>query len=53
MLFVKKKDRSVKMCIDYRELNKMMIENKYLLLKSDNLKGAMVYLKTNLRYDYY
>ena len=40
MLFVKKKDRSVRMCIDYHELDKVMIENKYLLPKIDNLKGC-------------
>ena len=45
---MKKKDRSMRMCIDYRELNKVMIENKYLLLRIDDLKGAMVFLKTNL-----
>ena len=41
------------MCIDYRELNKVMIEDKYSLLRSDDLKGATVFLKTNLRYGYY
>ena len=40
MLFVKKKDRSVRMCIDYRELDKVMIKNKYLLPKIDDLKGC-------------
>ena len=53
MLFVKEKDRSMKMCIDYRELNKVMIENKYLLLSSGDLKGATTFLKTNLRSGYY
>ena len=48
MLFVKKKDRSMRMCIDYRELNKVMIENKYLLLRIDDLNGATVFLKMNL-----
>ena len=52
MLFVKKKDGSVRMCIDYRELNEVMIENKYPL-RSDNLKGATVFLKTSLRSGYY
>ena len=46
MLFVKKKDRSMRMCIDYRELNKVMIKNKYMLLRIDSLKGATVLLKT-------
>ena len=48
MLFVKKKDRLVRMCIDYRELNKVMTENKYPLLRSYNLRGATIFLKTNL-----
>ena len=53
MLFVKKKDRSMRMCIDYRELNKVMIEDKYSLLRIDDLKGATVFLKTSLRSGYY
>ena len=48
MLFVKKKDGSMGMCIDYRELNKVMIKNKYMLLRIDDLRGAKVILKTNL-----
>nr|GEY67282.1 putative reverse transcriptase domain-containing protein [Tanacetum cinerariifolium] len=37
VLFVKKKDGSFQMCIDYQELNKLTIKNRYPLLKSDNL----------------
>ena len=37
VLFVKKKDRSMRMCIDYRELNKVTIKNKYLLPRIDDL----------------
>ena len=48
MLFVKKKNGSMGMCINYRELNKVMIKNKYLLLRIDDLKGAKLFLKTNL-----
>ncbi|GJZ35402.1 putative reverse transcriptase domain-containing protein [Tanacetum coccineum] len=37
VLFVKKKDGSFRMCIDYRELNKLMIKNRYLLPRIDDL----------------
>nr|GEW46808.1 putative reverse transcriptase domain-containing protein [Tanacetum cinerariifolium] len=37
MLFVKKKDRSFRMCINYRELNKLTIKNHYLLPRIDDL----------------
>nr|GEY58817.1 hypothetical protein [Tanacetum cinerariifolium] len=37
VLFVKKKDRSFKMCIDYRELNKLTVKNRYLLPRIDDL----------------
>ena len=46
MLFVKKKDRTMRLCIDYRELNKVTIKNKYLLPRIndlfDQLQGAQV-----------
>jgi hypothetical protein len=47
ILFVKKKDGSMRMCIDYRELSKVMIKNKYLL------QGAIVFLKINLQSGYH
>ena len=53
MLFVKKKDRLMRMCIDYCELNEVMKKNKYLLLRIDGLKGATVFLKTNIQSGYY
>ena len=49
MLFIKKKDESRRWCIDHRELNKVMVKDKYLLLRIDDLKGAMVFLKMNLQ----
>ena len=44
VLFVKKQDGSMRMCIDYRELNKVIVKNKYPLPRIDDLfdqlKGA-------------
>jgi hypothetical protein len=37
ILFVKKKDEAMRMCIDYRELNKITIKNKYPLLRINDL----------------
>ena len=37
VLFVKKKDGSMRLCIDYRELNKVTIKNKYPLPRIDDL----------------
>ena len=37
VLFVKKKDRPLRMCIDYRQLNKVTINNKYPLPRIDDL----------------
>ncbi|GJX36761.1 putative reverse transcriptase domain-containing protein [Tanacetum coccineum] len=37
VLFVKKKDRSFRMCIDYRELNKLTVKNRYPLPRIDDL----------------
>ncbi|KAA3461364.1 DNA/RNA polymerases superfamily protein [Gossypium australe] len=57
VLFVKKKDGSMRMCIDYRQLNKFMIKNTYPLPRIDDLfnqlKGATVFSKIDLRSRYY
>ena len=57
MLFVKKKDGSMRMCIDYRELNKVMFKNKYSLPRIDDLfdqlKGATVFSNIDLQFGYY
>ncbi|GKB40968.1 putative reverse transcriptase domain-containing protein [Tanacetum coccineum] len=57
VLFVKKKDRSFRMCIDYRELNKLTVKNCYPLLRIDDLfdqlQGSSVYLKIDLRSGYH
>ncbi|GKG35111.1 hypothetical protein Tco_0440265, partial [Tanacetum coccineum] len=49
VLFVKKKDGSFRMCIDYRELNKITIKNRYPLLRIDDLfdqlQGACYFSK--------
>lgn len=57
MLFVKKKDGSLRLCVDYRELNKVMVKNKYPLPRIndlfDKLAGASVFLKIDLRLGYH
>ncbi|KAA3484657.1 DNA/RNA polymerases superfamily protein [Gossypium australe] len=57
VLFVKKKDGSIRMCIDYRQLNKVTIKNKYPLPRIDDffdqLKGATLFSKIDLRSSYY
>jgi hypothetical protein len=57
VLFVKKKDGSFRMCIDYRELNKITIKNRYPLRKIDDLfdqlQGSSVYSKIDLRSGYH
>ena len=52
VLFVKKKDSSLRMCIDYRQLNKVTIKNKYPIPRIDDFdrhQGANHFSKINLR----
>nr|GEW26468.1 putative reverse transcriptase domain-containing protein [Tanacetum cinerariifolium] len=57
ILFVKKKDVSFLMCIDYRKLNKLTVKNHYLLLRIDDLfdqvQGSNGYSKIDLRSGYH
>ena len=57
MLFVKKKDGTMRLCIDYQQLNKVTITNKYSLPRIsdlfEKLQGASVFLKIYLRSGYH
>ncbi|GKB20224.1 putative reverse transcriptase domain-containing protein [Tanacetum coccineum] len=57
ILFVKKKDDSFRMCIDYRELNKLTVKNRYPLPRIDDLfdqlQGSQFFSKIDLRSGYH
>ena len=57
VLFVKKKDATLRLCIDYRQLNKVIVKNKYPLPRIDDLfdqmRGAKVFSKIDLRSGYH
>jgi hypothetical protein len=56
-LFVKKKDQSLKLCVDYRPLNPVTIKNKYPLPRIDilfyQLTSAKIFSKVDLRSGYH
>ena len=57
VLFAKKKDETLRLCIDYRQLNRVTVKNRYPLLRIDDLldylKGERVYSKIDLRTGYH
>src|SRR5713101_4084995 len=57
VIIVKKKDETIRLCIDYRQLNKMTIKNRYSLPRIDDLfdqlRGATVFSKIDLRSGYH
>jgi hypothetical protein len=56
-IFVKKKDQTLQMCVDYRPLNEVTIKNKYplprIVILFDQLTGARVFSKIDLRSGYH
>jgi hypothetical protein len=56
-LFVKKKDGTLILCIDFKQLNKVTVKNKYHFLRIDDLfdqmKDEKIFLKTDLRLGYH
>jgi hypothetical protein len=56
MIFASKKDRTQRLCVDYRALNEVTVKNKYLLPKIDDLfdqlHGVCVFSKIDIRLGY-
>jgi hypothetical protein len=52
-MFVKKKDKTLRMVVDYRPLNAVTIKNKYPFILFDQLSGAKVFSKIDLRLGYH
>ena len=57
ILFAKKKDKTLRLCIDYQQLNRVTIKNRYPLPRIDDLfdqfRGAKVYSKIDLHTGYH
>ena len=57
VLFAKKKEKTLRLCIDYRQLNRVTIKNRYPLLRIDDLfdqlRGAPIYSKIDLCTSYH
>ena len=57
VIFIKKKDGTMRLCIDYRQLNKITIKNRYPLPHIDDLfdqlHGTTMFLKIDLRSGYH
>ena len=57
VLFAKKKDKTLRLCIDYKQLNRVTVKNRYPLPRIDDLfdqlRGARVYSKIDLRIGYH
>ena len=57
VLVAKKRGKTLRLCIDYRQLNRVTIQNQYLLPRTDDLfdqlRGVRVYFKIDLRTDYH
>ena len=57
VLLAKKKGKTLRLCVDYRQWNRVMIQNRYLLPRIDDLfdqlRGARVYPKIDLRAGYH